>query len=179
MAELDRREMMMAFIDAHREDLGIEPICRELAIAPSSYHEHAGALPIPAGARRVPAAMTRSRADQACPRSQFRVYGSRKVWHQLLREAWLLPNARWSADAPMGLAGVRRGKTTITTVSNPEGPCPLDKVNREFAFGPTPCGWSILPTVRLERICLECLGERRIRTNALPSAVRGHEPKRR
>ena len=31
----------MAFIDAHREDLGIEPICRELAIAPSSYHEHA------------------------------------------------------------------------------------------------------------------------------------------
>jgi hypothetical protein len=41
MAELDRREMMMAFIDAHREDLGIEPICRELAIAPSSYHEHA------------------------------------------------------------------------------------------------------------------------------------------
>jgi len=27
--------MMMAFIDAHREDLGIEPICRELAIAPS------------------------------------------------------------------------------------------------------------------------------------------------
>src|SRR3546814_1665247 len=35
------REMMMAFIDVHREDLGIEPICRELAIAPSSYHEHA------------------------------------------------------------------------------------------------------------------------------------------
>ena len=33
--------MMMAFIDVHREDLGIEPICRELAIAPSSYHEHA------------------------------------------------------------------------------------------------------------------------------------------
>jgi hypothetical protein len=29
--------MMMAFIDTHREDLGIEPICRELAIAPSSY----------------------------------------------------------------------------------------------------------------------------------------------
>lgn len=35
------REMMMAFIDVHREGLGIEPICRELAIAPPSYHEHA------------------------------------------------------------------------------------------------------------------------------------------
>ncbi|EIZ80095.1 transposase [Novosphingobium sp. Rr 2-17] len=32
---------MMSFIDAHREDQGIEPICRELAIAPPSYHEHA------------------------------------------------------------------------------------------------------------------------------------------
>ena len=39
--------MTMAFIDAHREDLGIEPICRELAIAPSSYHEHAARLADP------------------------------------------------------------------------------------------------------------------------------------
>lgn len=29
--------------------------------------------------------------------------------------------------AAMGLAGVRRGKTTITTVSNPKAPCPLDR----------------------------------------------------
>jgi hypothetical protein len=34
--------------------------------------------------------------------------------------------------AAMGLAGVRRGKATVTTVSNPKTPCPLDKVNREF-----------------------------------------------
>jgi transposase InsO family protein len=32
----------------------------------------------------------------------------------------------------MGLTGVRRGKKTITTISNPKAPCPLDKVNREF-----------------------------------------------
>ena len=32
----------------------------------------------------------------------------------------------------MGLTGIRRGKTTITTVNNPKAPCPLDKVNREF-----------------------------------------------
>jgi len=37
----------MSFIDAHREELGIEPICRELAIAPSSYHEHAVRLADP------------------------------------------------------------------------------------------------------------------------------------
>ena len=45
--------MMMAFVDAHRKDLGIEPICRELAIAPSSYHEHAARRADPA--RRPPA----------------------------------------------------------------------------------------------------------------------------
>jgi hypothetical protein len=36
--------MVMSFIDSHRKELGIEPICRELAIAPSSYHEHATRL---------------------------------------------------------------------------------------------------------------------------------------
>src|SRR3546814_2742591 len=42
------RQMVMSFIDSHREELGIEPICRELAIAPSSYHEHAARLADPA-----------------------------------------------------------------------------------------------------------------------------------
>jgi hypothetical protein len=32
---------MTAFIDEHREDYGVEPICRVLPIAPSTYDEHA------------------------------------------------------------------------------------------------------------------------------------------
>jgi hypothetical protein len=39
--------MKMAFTDAHREELGIEPICQELAVAPSSYHQHAARLADP------------------------------------------------------------------------------------------------------------------------------------
>ena len=31
---------MVAFIDAHRGDYGVEPICRHLPIAPSTYYEH-------------------------------------------------------------------------------------------------------------------------------------------
>ncbi|MDE1917979.1 MAG: IS3 family transposase [Sphingomonadales bacterium] len=128
------REMMMAFIDAHREDLGIEPICRELAIAPSSYHEHALRLADPG---KRPA---RARSDEAmCEQikrvheDNYGVYGSRKVWHQLRREGVAV--AKCTVERlmrVMGLAGVRRGKRTITTVSNPKAPCPLDKVNREF-----------------------------------------------
>jgi len=29
---------MVSFIDAHREVYGVEPICRVLPIAPSTYH---------------------------------------------------------------------------------------------------------------------------------------------
>jgi len=79
--------MMMSFIDAHREDLGIEPICRELAIAPSSYREHAARLADPA--RRS----ARARRDddmrehiKRVHENSFGLYGSRKVWHQLRRE---------------------------------------------------------------------------------------------
>jgi hypothetical protein len=31
---------MKAFIDEHREVYGVEPICRVLPIAPSTYYEH-------------------------------------------------------------------------------------------------------------------------------------------
>ena len=34
-------EAMISFVDAYRDDHGVEPICRVLAIAPSTYHEHA------------------------------------------------------------------------------------------------------------------------------------------
>lgn len=125
---------MMAFIDAHREDLGIEPICRELAIAPSSYHEHAARRTDPG---RRPA---RTRRDEEIREqikrvheASFGLYGARKVWHQMRREGIMV--AKCTVERlmrAMGLAGVRRGKKTVTTVSNPKTPCPLDKVNREF-----------------------------------------------
>ena len=125
---------MMSFIDAHREDLGIEPICRELAIAPSSYRAHAARLADPA---RRPA---RARRDddmrehiKRVHENSFGLYGSRKVWHQLRREG--ISVARCTVERlmrSMSLAGIRRGKKTVTTVSNPKAPCPLDKVNREF-----------------------------------------------
>src|SRR3546814_799948 len=79
--------MVMSFIDSHREELGIEPICRELAIAPSSYHEHAARLADPA--KRS----ARARRDDEIKQQIKRVhddssglYGTRKVWHQMRRE---------------------------------------------------------------------------------------------
>src|ERR1700739_2720792 len=126
--------MMMAFIAANCEMWVREPISRELTTAPSSYHEHAARLADPG---RRPARARRD--DEICEQikrvheASFGLYGSRKVWHQLRREGVTI--AKCTVErlmAAMGLAGVRRGKKTVTTVSNPKAPCPLDKVNREF-----------------------------------------------
>jgi transposase InsO family protein len=126
--------MVMSFIDSHREELGIEPICRELAVAPSSYHAHAARLADPA--KRS----ARARRDDEIKEQIGQVheassglYGTRKVWHQMRREGSKV--AKCTVERlmrSMGLAGVRRGKTTITTISNPKSACPLDKVNRKF-----------------------------------------------
>ena len=124
----------MSFIDAHREELGVEPICRELAIAPSSYHEHAARLADPG--KRPARARRDDEMREAIKRvheNSFGLYGARKVWHQMRREG--IKVAKCTVERlmrAMGLAGVRRGKTTVTTISNPKAPCPLDKVNREF-----------------------------------------------
>ena len=124
----------MSFIDDHRAELGIEPMCRELAIAPSSYREHAARLADPG--RRPARARRDDKMCEAIVRvhdASFGLYGTRKVWHQLRREG--IEVTKCTVERlmrTMGLAGIRRGKTCITTVSNPKVPCPLDKVNREF-----------------------------------------------
>lgn len=125
---------MTAFIDEHRGEYGVEPICRVLPIAPSTYYEHSARRADPS--RRPTRAQRDEELRQEIRRvheTSFGLYGSRKVWHQLRREG--IKVAKCTVERlmrEMGLAGVRRGKTTVTTVSNPKVSCPLDKVNREF-----------------------------------------------
>ena len=78
---------MVSFIDTHREAYGVEPICRELPIAPSTYYEskarEAGCAPVPARTRRD----AELRAEIARVwEENFGVYGVRKVWRALNRE---------------------------------------------------------------------------------------------
>jgi len=125
---------MISFIDQHREAYGVEPICRVLQIAPSTYHEHAAK-------RREPSRLSaRARRDTILkPKigrvftDNFGVYGARKVWRQIKREGFDV--ARCTVERLMrelGLEGVIRGKPVRTTVSDKAVPCPLDQVNRQF-----------------------------------------------
>ncbi|MBB4620124.1 transposase InsO family protein [Sphingomonas abaci] len=125
---------MVSFIDAHRKVYGVEPICRVLPIAPSTYHAHA--------ARRIEPTRrsARARRDDALGpevrrvfEENFRVYGVRKVWRQLRREGFDVARCTVARlMRAMGLAGVIRGKPVRTTVSDKAAPCPLDRVNRQF-----------------------------------------------
>jgi putative transposase len=125
---------MIAFIDDHGGVYGVEPICRVLRIAPSTYHARVA---------------QRADAAKACPRvrqdlvlkdqirrvhdANFGVYGARKVWRQLGREGVAV--ARCTVERLMRLMGLRgavRGKETRTTIADKAAPCPADKVNRQF-----------------------------------------------
>ena len=125
---------MMAFIDDHRDVYGVEPICRVLPIAPSTYHEHAARKRNPS---RRPARECRD--GELCEdirrifKANFGVYGVRKVWRQMKREG--IDVARCTVARlmrSMGMKGVVRGKPVKTTISDKATPCPLDRVNRQF-----------------------------------------------
>jgi putative transposase len=125
---------MIAFIDDQREAHGIEPICKVLPIAPSTYHAHAAK-------RADPAKLSaRAKRDAALKpeiarvfAENFAVYGARKVWRQLQREGEKA--ARCTVERlmrSMGLEGAIRGKPIRTTIGDRAAPCPLDHVHRQF-----------------------------------------------
>lgn len=125
---------MIAFIDKYRGNHGVEPICKLLPIAPSTYHDHMAK-------RRDPSRLSaRAQRDILLKpevarvfAENFGVYGVRKVWRQMKREGYNI--ARCTIERlmrDMGLAGVIRSKPVRTTISDKAAVCPLDHVNRQF-----------------------------------------------
>jgi putative transposase len=125
---------MVTFIDDHRGDYGVEPICEVLPIAPSTYYA--------AKAREVdPDRLPQRAKGDATLRAEIRrvweanlrVYGVRKVWRQLLREG--ITVARCTVARlmrQMGLVGAIRGRRFKTTVPDLAASRPADLVNRAF-----------------------------------------------
>ena len=128
---------MVTFIDQHRGAYGVEPICAELPIAPSTYFLHKEQQQDDAASRSA-----RHRRDDALRAAIQRVwdeneqvYGPRKVWKQLRREGHRV--ARCTVERlmrAMGLRGVSRGRAwVITTRADAAAERPADRVNRQFA----------------------------------------------
>ena len=126
---------MVAFIDDHREQFGVEPICRVLPIAPSTYFRHKAEQRDPT--RRS----TRAQRDEVLRAIIHRiwnehrqVYGPRKVWRQMGRENLYAARCRVRRlMRDMGLSGAVRGRAwTTTTQAPPDLDPPRDLVDRRF-----------------------------------------------
>jgi putative transposase len=120
---------VIAYIDAYRDEFGVEPICRVLQVAPSTYY----------AAKTRPPSM-RSIEDERLKveivrvfEANYRCYGVRKVWRQLNREG--IRVARCTVARLMralGLTGLVRGKAKRTTITGAEAARPADLVERDF-----------------------------------------------
>jgi transposase InsO family protein len=125
---------MVEFIETHRDAFGVEPICRSLQVAPSTYY---------AVKSRVPSARALRDAVMipillALFAANYRVYGAHKLWKAARRAG---PDIGRDQTARLmrrlGIRGVSRSRRVRTTVAD-------DKAGRPWALtgsnlGPLPC----------------------------------------
>jgi putative transposase len=120
---------MSRYLDAHRERFGVEPICRILQVAPSSYYAAKRRQP---SARAVGDAVLAPKVLQVWT-DNYKVYGARKIWRQLHREGVRVGRDRVARlMRGLGIAGAVRGKTRRTTIADPTAARAPDLVQRRF-----------------------------------------------
>ena len=125
---------MIQFIEDHRDDHRVEPICRILPIAPATFYDNMAkrADPSRLSDRVKRDAELKPEIEQVFEQN-LKVYGVWKVWRQMHREGF--DTARCTVARLMkdiGIEGVIRGKRPRTMIHDKALPCPLDKVNRQF-----------------------------------------------
>jgi putative transposase len=119
----------VTFINDHRARWGVEPICRTLKVAPSTYY---------AARRRLPSARACRDAElkeeiTRVYKENFEVYGAAKIWRQLQREGISVGRDRVARlMSELGIAGVVRGSPKQTTIPAEVGDRPADLVDRNF-----------------------------------------------
>jgi len=118
------------YIDQHKNRFGVEPICRTLEIAPSTYY----------AARSRPPSARQQRDEELKPKVErvhagnYGVYGAEKVWRQLRREGVEVGRDRTARlMAELGLAGITRNAHKRTTVPAATASRPEDLVGRNFS----------------------------------------------
>src|SRR5215204_6624551 len=123
---------MVDYIDSHRDEFGVEPICKALQVAPSTYY---------AARRRRAKPSARARRDAAMMGvlmalwvANRKVYGAHKLWKAALRAGHDIGRdqvARLMRE--LGIEGVSRlRKKVFTTRTDPDALRAPDLVNRVF-----------------------------------------------
>jgi putative transposase len=122
---------MIAFIDKHKMRWGVEPICRVLPIAPSTYYMFKKRSPSQRALRDEYLKVQIERVWK----DNFKVYGADKIWVHLNREG--IKVARCTVERLMrelGIQGATRGRKPFTTTPADDGTeRPVDLVQRDFS----------------------------------------------
>jgi putative transposase len=122
---------MVGYIDQHRDEFGVEPICGVLQMAPSTYY---------AARRRRVEPSARARRDavmmgvlMALWVANRKVYGAHKLWKAARRAGHDIGRdqvARLMRE--LGVCGVSRRRRVFTTRPDPDAVRAADLVNRDF-----------------------------------------------
>ncbi|WP_438012331.1 IS3 family transposase [Psychrobacter raelei] len=128
-------QVMVDFIEDHKQQYGVEPICRVLPIAPSTYYraKELEENPEKRSQRSQHDDFYLNEIKRIWKNSKCR-YGARKVWQQLKAEG--IHSARCTIERLMrqhGMQGIWRGKGKITTKSRDDQIRADDLVNRNFS----------------------------------------------
>jgi len=122
--------VIVAYIDEHRDEFGVEPICRTLQVAPSTYYS---AKSRPPSARSVRDAVM-LQVLMVLWVANRKVYGAHKLWKAARRGGHDIGRdqvARLMRD--LGIEGVsRRRKKVFTTRQDPDAVRAPDLVKRRF-----------------------------------------------
>ena len=129
---------MTHYIEVHRDRFGVEPICRVLQVAPSTYYAHRARRP---SARAVGDAQLKVAIKRVWD-ANYQVYGARKIWRRLQRDGISVGRDRVARlMRALGIRGVVRGAKRATTIPADLAERPADLVDRQFtAPAPTACG---------------------------------------
>ena len=119
----------MAFVDEHRDEFGVEPICNELPMAPSTYYDYKR-QPLSARAIRDAMMMTILMAIWVTNR---KVYGAHKLWKAAKRAGHEIGRDQTARlMRTMGIRGVSRRRRVFTTRRDPDATRAEDLVDRDF-----------------------------------------------
>jgi putative transposase len=121
---------MVRYIDENKARFGVEPICRTLQVAPSTYYAAVGRPP---SARAIADEELKAKILEVY-QENYGVYGAEKLWRALRRKGIDIGRdrvARLMGD--LGIAGVVRGRKPRTTKPGGVAQRPADLVKREFA----------------------------------------------
>jgi putative transposase len=120
---------MVAFIDANRAEFGVEPICRVLQVAPSTYYA-VKSRPLSArAARDAVVAVTLLALWQV----NYSVYGARKLWKAMQRAGHDVGRDQVARlMRSLNIHGVRRDRRVRTTRRDERAGRHPDLVERRF-----------------------------------------------